>query len=376
MKTVSPLVPVTPSAALVLASGRGPDRDRPWDTLPVAGVPMVLRVLRHLATRGVERVVLHAERRGDLYRRLVGCGATLGLQVVHSSGLLPDGIEGLLAEQREFLRSAEGLLIQPSDAALLRDDRRTRVLALRSWQDLHALTLEVLAGRWRDSEPQGGSAAAALVRGRSQVDQQSYVAEDVVAEARAVWIESSLEQGARVGAGAVLERVILLPGAEVLPGSELREGLVDGRRWIPLEGSADAAAAADAGRRSWREWLANALARLQPSGRVELSRVGAARRARVVGDLDRGAAAELARLSWPQEQPLVVDLGECEAAAPVGLRALRDLAARPGVCVALADAPPRLRDALDRSGLSARLPLYPTFAAARAALAGAAPPAL
>jgi NDP-sugar pyrophosphorylase family protein len=52
--------------------------------LPVAGTPLIERILRWLRTAGVERVVLNLHHRADSITALVGDGSTLGLSVRYS----------------------------------------------------------------------------------------------------------------------------------------------------------------------------------------------------------------------------------------------------------------------------------------------------
>lgn len=52
--------------------------------LPVAGVPLVLRILRWLHAAGIRRVVLNLHHRADTITRLVGDGSSVGLDVRYS----------------------------------------------------------------------------------------------------------------------------------------------------------------------------------------------------------------------------------------------------------------------------------------------------
>ena len=78
----------TPSA-LVLAAGLG-TRLRPLTLVrakpaaPVAGAPLVLRILRWLRAHGVGRVVLNLHHRPETITRIVGDGRALGFEVRYS----------------------------------------------------------------------------------------------------------------------------------------------------------------------------------------------------------------------------------------------------------------------------------------------------
>lgn len=75
--------------ALVLTAGLA-TRLRPLSdvrakaALPVAGMPLVERILRQLHTAGVRRVVLNLHHRAETITRLVGDGSRLGLDVRYS----------------------------------------------------------------------------------------------------------------------------------------------------------------------------------------------------------------------------------------------------------------------------------------------------
>lgn len=75
--------------ALVLAAGLG-TRLRPLSAvrakaaLPVAGRPIVIRILEQLKAAGVERVVVNLHHRAETIARVVGDGRQLGLDVRYS----------------------------------------------------------------------------------------------------------------------------------------------------------------------------------------------------------------------------------------------------------------------------------------------------
>ena len=79
--------PVPP--ALVLTAGRGSrlaplTRVRAKPAVPVAGIPLVLRVLRWLSAQGVPSVVLNLHHKPETITRVVGHGGTAGLPVRYS----------------------------------------------------------------------------------------------------------------------------------------------------------------------------------------------------------------------------------------------------------------------------------------------------
>ena len=75
--------------ALVLTAGLG-TRLQPLSSyrakpaLPIAGVPLISRMLRHLRDAGVRRVVLNLHHRADSITRIVGDGSAFDLQVRYS----------------------------------------------------------------------------------------------------------------------------------------------------------------------------------------------------------------------------------------------------------------------------------------------------
>jgi len=82
-------VTAAPPSALVLAAGLG-TRLRPLTLVrakpaaPVAGTPLVLRILRWLRTHGVGRVVVNLHHRPETITRIVGDGRALGFDVRYS----------------------------------------------------------------------------------------------------------------------------------------------------------------------------------------------------------------------------------------------------------------------------------------------------
>ena len=78
-----------PWPALVLTAGLA-TRLQPLSSvrakaaLPVAGTPLVMRILRQLRDAGITRVVLNLHHRADSITRIVGDGSSLGLEVRYS----------------------------------------------------------------------------------------------------------------------------------------------------------------------------------------------------------------------------------------------------------------------------------------------------
>ena len=107
--------------ALVLAAGLG-TRLAPLSTvrakaaLPVAGRPLIVRILQQLQRAGVRRVVINLHHRADTITRVVGDGAHLGLEVRYSweaqvlgSGGGPARALPLLAADRFFIVNGDTL---------------------------------------------------------------------------------------------------------------------------------------------------------------------------------------------------------------------------------------------------------------------------
>lgn len=111
--------------ALVLAAGYG-TRLRPLSdvrakaALPVAGRPLIVRILEQLAAAGVTRVVVNLHHRAETITRIVGDGAHLGVDVRYSWEPAPLGSGGgparalpLLAADRFFVVNADTLADVP-----------------------------------------------------------------------------------------------------------------------------------------------------------------------------------------------------------------------------------------------------------------------
>ena len=104
-----------PWPALVLAAGLG-TRLRPLSAirakaaLPVAGRPLIIRILSQLRLAGIDRVVINLHHRAETITRLVGDGTQAGLEVRYSwetdllgSGGGPARALPLLAADRFFI---------------------------------------------------------------------------------------------------------------------------------------------------------------------------------------------------------------------------------------------------------------------------------
>jgi mannose-1-phosphate guanylyltransferase len=120
--------------ALVLAAGLG-TRLRPLSgvrakaALPVAGRPIIIRILEQLRSAGVERVVVNLHHRPETIAAIVGDGRHLGLEVRYSwepvvlgSGGGPARALPLLAADRFFI--VNGDTLAPVDLAALAAEHR------------------------------------------------------------------------------------------------------------------------------------------------------------------------------------------------------------------------------------------------------------
>lgn len=110
-----------PWPALVLAAGLA-TRLRPLSAvrakaaLPVAGQPLILRILSQLRAAGIERVVINLHHRAETITRIVGDGTGLGLEVRYSwetevlgSGGGPARAVPLIAADRFFIVNGDTL---------------------------------------------------------------------------------------------------------------------------------------------------------------------------------------------------------------------------------------------------------------------------
>jgi mannose-1-phosphate guanylyltransferase len=107
--------------ALVLAAGLGTrlaplSAIRAKAALPVAGRPLIVRILQQLQRAGVRRAVINLHHRADTIARVVGDGAHLGLEIRYSwethvlgSGGGPARALPLLAADRFFIVNGDTL---------------------------------------------------------------------------------------------------------------------------------------------------------------------------------------------------------------------------------------------------------------------------
>lgn len=136
---------------MVLAAGRG-ERMRPLTaerakpTLPVLGVPLLSRLVRHLAAEGIEALAVNAHHGAASIEAAIASAALPNVrlalfherqQLMGSGGAL-DAPRGLLAESPCFLLHNADTLVRAPTAALLhalnhapRDERRIGVLLAR-----------------------------------------------------------------------------------------------------------------------------------------------------------------------------------------------------------------------------------------------------
>ena len=87
--TSAPASPAWPPDALLLTAGVGSrlhplTLSRAKPAVPLAGVPLVTRILRGLAAAGLARVVLNLHHRPETIARVAGDGADLGLALRYS----------------------------------------------------------------------------------------------------------------------------------------------------------------------------------------------------------------------------------------------------------------------------------------------------
>ena len=75
--------------AMILAAGEGTrlrplTLETPKPLLPVAGAPLINRVLAWLAGSGVSQVVINLHHLGEMIEEILGDGSDLGLEIVYS----------------------------------------------------------------------------------------------------------------------------------------------------------------------------------------------------------------------------------------------------------------------------------------------------
>lgn len=111
--------------------------------LPVAGSPLVERILRQLQRAGVRRVVLNLHHRADTITRIVGDGATLGLDVRYSWETTVLGSAGGPARAIPLLE-ADRFLIVNGDTLT---DVDLRAIAAQHVETNALVTMAVVEGR-------------------------------------------------------------------------------------------------------------------------------------------------------------------------------------------------------------------------------------
>ncbi|MCY3845205.1 MAG: NDP-sugar synthase [Acidobacteria bacterium] len=171
-------MPAPMPPALVLTAGRGrrlaPLTDiRAKPAVPVAGRPLVLRILDWLAGQGVEEAVLNLHHRPDTITRSVGYGAAAGVRVRYSWEPVLLGSAGGPRQALPFLGPrffvVNGDTLADVDLrALLDDHSRTRAavtLGVTAHPDpaRYGGVLVAADGRVRGFAAAGGAAAAHFV---------------------------------------------------------------------------------------------------------------------------------------------------------------------------------------------------------------------
>ncbi len=160
--------------ALVLAAGLG-TRLRPLSgvrakaALPVAGHPIIVRILQQLRAAGVERVVVNLHHRAETIAAVVGDGRHLGLEVRYSwepvvlgSGGGPARALPLLAADRFFIVNGD-TLSQVDLATLAAAHRASGALATLAVAPADLASYNAILadadGRWTGVAARGTSAA-------------------------------------------------------------------------------------------------------------------------------------------------------------------------------------------------------------------------
>jgi mannose-1-phosphate guanylyltransferase len=156
--------------ALVLAAGLGTrlaplSSVRAKAALPVAGRPLIVRILQQLHSAGVRRVVINLHHRADTITRVVGDGAHLGMEVRYSwepqilgSGGGPARALPLLAADRFFIVNGDTLaevdLPRLADAHAQSGALATLVVAPANLEKYNALLADDL-GYFVGTAPRG-----------------------------------------------------------------------------------------------------------------------------------------------------------------------------------------------------------------------------
>ena len=129
--------------ALVLCAGYGTrlgalTRETPKPLLPIEGVPLLLRTLRHLAAQGFRDVAVNVHFRGDLVREALGDGAAAGVRVTWSEEPTLRGTAGAGRALRGFFEADDDesffvlygdLLLDADLAPMVAQHRATRAAA-------------------------------------------------------------------------------------------------------------------------------------------------------------------------------------------------------------------------------------------------------
>ena len=143
--------------------------------LPVAGRPLIVRILQQLQRAGVRRVVINLHHRADTITRVVGDGTQLGIEVRYSwetqvlgSGGGPARALPLLAADRFFIVNGDTL----ADVDLPAPGRRARAesgalatlaVAPANLEKYNALLADDL-GRFTGIVPRGTAPPASRTR--------------------------------------------------------------------------------------------------------------------------------------------------------------------------------------------------------------------
>lgn len=111
--------------------------------LPVAGTPLIIRILRQLRDAGIERVVLNLHHRAESITGIVGDGSTLGLDVRYSWETTILGSAGGPARAVPLLESDRFLIVNGDTLA----DVDLPAIAARHVDSNALVTMAVVDGR-------------------------------------------------------------------------------------------------------------------------------------------------------------------------------------------------------------------------------------
>lgn len=113
-------------------------RETPKPLLPIEGVPLLVRTLRHLAAQGFRDVAVNLHFRGDLVRAALGDGAAAGVRVTWSDEPALLGTAGAVQALRGFFEADDDesflvlygdLLLDVDFAPMIAQHRATRAAA-------------------------------------------------------------------------------------------------------------------------------------------------------------------------------------------------------------------------------------------------------